>query len=106
MIRRHGNAIGFRLFRRKFTQLELWIAWGDIEPHIHQHIDSTIIFLFGSMVGRIQERVGILTWRDIFRRFHVPAGVVHEAKTGFVVFANLERWTSDVTSAAEDFTAI
>lgn len=110
LLRRHNKVRGIRLWKWGNFQVEVWFAPAGeiIEPHVHQNIHSTIVFLAGDMVGRIQERVGVLKWpADSFRRFRVPAGTVHEARIGkFCIFANIERWSAPPTSAAEDFTAV
>ena len=111
MIRRHNRCLGIRIWKWGRFQCELWFApKGEfIEPHVHEHINSKIIFLAGEMLGSIGERAGLLKWpKDIGRAFHVPAGMTHSALVGsFCVFANAERWTNDeVTSAAADFTAV
>lgn len=99
----------FRWGRRK---LELWFipAVHFIPPHVHQHIDSTLIFIAGSMLGEIAGRRGLVGGRrDFLRRFKIPAGTVHSARThSFTLFANWERWKDGVpmTSAATDFTAL
>lgn len=110
MIKRHNGCRGLTLWRWGRFQIELWFApKGEvIEPHIHSRIDSSIVFLVGSMVGTIGGKTGLLEWpADCFRRFNVPAGVKHSATiTAFCMFANVERWKGDVTSAADDFTAL
>lgn len=106
MICRHNRCIGIRLFRWKRWQLEIWFApKGEvIERHVHRRIDSTIIMLAGGMWGSIGERIGYVGWEDIGRRFPIPHGVAHGATVNkFCLFANLEHWTHNVTSAAEDF---
>lgn len=60
--------------------------------------------IFGHMVGTIGPSMGdAKTWK----RYAVPAGVRHSAlaKTN-CMFINFERWTSEPTSAADDFTAV
>lgn len=104
---RHNGCIGFILFRAGKRQCELWYCrhGEEIEPHVHQKIDSTLVILGGGMDGRIGGRRGIVGWQDFLRRFHIPAGTVHSAKiTGrFCLFLNFERWTGNPTSAAIDF---
>lgn len=106
-IHRHNRCIGVTVFRFGKTQLELWFCPGgeQIEPHFHQDIDSTLIMLGGELEGNINGRVGRTGWYDFLRRFHIPAGTVHSAKvTGwFCLFANLERWSGQPSSAAVDF---
>lgn len=107
--RRHNRCRGFRLWKWGNFQIELWFCprGEHIEPHVHEHIDSKIIFLAGSMKGRIADRSGLVSWpRHMFSSWRVPKGVMHSARVGaFCVFANLERWDGPPTSAAEDFTA-
>lgn len=110
MIERHNRCVGVKLFRFGCYQLELWIApHGEIiEPHSHRHIDSTLVFLCGKILGTIGDKTGTVSHRDAFRRFSIPAGVTHSAivQSGFCAFLNWERWkTSNVTSAALDFHA-
>lgn len=104
---RHNRCFGLVLFRVGRYQAELFYCphGEEIEPHIHQKVDSTLVILGGGMDGRIGERHGIVGWQDFLRRFHVPAGTVHSAKiTGwFCLFLNFERWTGTPTSAAIDF---
>lgn len=108
MIHRHNKCVGLTLFRFGKRQLEIW--WcpkgEEIESHIHQNIDSTLIILGGEMDGWIGSRHGRTGWYDFLRRFHVPAGTPHRAKvTGsFCLFANYERWSCKPSSAAIDFT--
>lgn len=109
-VHRHNGCVAFVVFRFRRCQVELvWCPRGEvIEPHVHHKIDSTLIILGGEMDGRIGEgRRGRTGWYDFGRRFHIPAGTVHDTTvTGrFCLFANVERWTGDPTSAAVDFTA-
>jgi hypothetical protein len=110
IFRRHNGCRGFRIWKWGQLQIELWFCKkGElIAPHVHERIDSTIVFLAGDMYGKIDERGGILEWpADMFRTFKVPAGVRHGAEVGsFCIFANVERWTGEPTSACEDFTAV
>lgn len=108
MIEKHNRCIGVKLFRFRQWQLEMWFCPRKevIEPHSHRNIDSTLIFLWGRITGTIGDKTGPVSYRDIFRRFPIPAGVTHTATvhSPFCVFLNWERWkTSDVTSAALDF---
>lgn len=105
---RHNRCRGFRLLRFGQVQIELWCcpAGEDIAPHVHDHIDSTLIILGGSAVGSIGAKVGLVGWRDMFRRFKIPKGVVHWAivRSQFFIFLNVEKWDCNITSAAHDFT--
>lgn len=108
MIERHNRCVGIKLFRFRNHQLELWACPRSevVEPHSHANIDSTIIFLWGSIYGTIGERSGFVGWRDSFRRFEIAPGVKHSATilSRFCLFLNWEKWqTKDVTSAAIDF---
>lgn len=111
MILRHGRCRGIRLFRRGQKQLELWFAPHNevILTHVHPHIDSTLVFLGGRMVGRIGNRWGPVGALDFLRCFCIPANVPHSAVvTGwFALFLNWETWKegANVTSAAVDFQA-
>lgn len=112
MIIRHQGCTGITLFRWGRRKLELWLIpeMHYIQPHIHQYIDSTLIFIWGYMYGNIAGRGGMVGERgDFLRRFTIPAGVVHSARTfRFTLFANWERWKdgAPITSAATDFTAL
>lgn len=109
MILRHNNCRGIKLFRIGRFQMELWMApKGErIESHIHKHIDSHILFLWGRMNGVIGSRSGSLGFHDCFRLFHIPAGVTHSATilSRWCIFTNLEVWNkgSSISSAAVDF---
>lgn len=108
MIERHNRCIGIKLFRYGKFQLELWFApRGEmIEPHCHPHIDCSLTFLWGSIVGTIGNKTGPVSYRDILRSFSIPAGVTHsaEVKSAFCLFLNWEKWKSEtVTSASIDF---
>lgn len=110
MIERHNRCVGFKLFRFGNRQLELWLAPNReiIESHCHRHIDSTLIFLWGRILGTIGDKTGTVSYRDALRRFPIPAGVKHSAivQSRFCAFLNWERWkTPNVTSAALDFHA-
>jgi len=102
VIVKHNNCTGLTLFRWGRFQIELWICpKGDIPPHLHSKIDSTIYLLFGSMLGRIGDKVG---FPSKLKGYKIPAGVVHSATClSLCVFANIERWNAEATSAAEDF---
>lgn len=112
IFRRHNRVRGVRIWKWGTFQIEVWFCPKEefIEPHVHQRIDSTLVLLAGEMLGTIRDKTGwVRCPEDRFRKFHVPAGTVHSAKIGrFCVFANIERWgwTGDVTSAADDFTAV
>ena len=106
-MRKHKRCRGIRLWKWGRFQIELW--WfpqsEEIEPHVHKHIDSNIVLLYGVMSGNIGGQNGFpRTWKG----YPVPAGVIHSAKAYTnCIFINIERWTSDdVTSAAVDFTAV
>lgn len=108
MIERHNGCVGLKLFRLGKRQLELWFCPRHeiIESHSHKHIDSTLIFLWGRILGTIGNKTGIVSYRDTFRRFPIPAGVKHSAivQSTFCLFLNWEKWkTGNVTSAAIDF---
>ncbi len=119
MIHRHNGCIAITLFRFGRRQLELvYCPAGEvIEPHVHQHIDSTLVMLGGEIKGGIAPfldglamdwdhwRHGKTGWYDFGRRFKIPAGTLHYAKvTGrFCLFLNYEKWDSKPTSAAVDF---
>ncbi len=113
MIHRHNGCIAITLFRFGRRQLELvYCPAGEvIEPHVHQHVDSTLVMLGGEIEGGIifspfgGWKIGRTGWYDFGRRFDIPAGVYHYAKvTGrFCLFLNYEKWDSKPTSAAVDF---
>lgn len=110
MIERHNRCVGVKLFRLGTRQLELWFCPRQeiIESHSHKHIDSTLIFLWGRILGTIADKTGIVSYRDTLRRFSIPAGVKHSAivHSPFCLFLNWEKWTTrNVTSAAIDFDA-
>lgn len=108
MIERHNGCIGLKLFKLGSRQLEIWYAPKDeiVESHSHQHIDSTLVFLWGKIHGRIGDKSGIVSFSDSLRSFSIPAGVRHSATvlSRFCLFLNWEKWkTRNVTSAAIDF---
>jgi hypothetical protein len=51
MIERFGKAMGLRIPLGKNRQVELWYCpkGTKVPPHIHEHIDSFIVYLFGRM---------------------------------------------------------
>lgn len=104
---RHNRCRGFKLFKWGQIQCELWFCpkGEDIAPHVHNHIDSTLIILGGNAVGSIGAKVGLIEWRDMLRRFNIPKGVPHWAivKRPFFIFLNVEKWDCKITSAAHDF---
>lgn len=108
LIHRHNRCRGITLFRFGQRLVELWYCpKGEIiEPHSHEHFNSTLIMLGGEIEGTIGFRTGRTGWYDFGRRFFIPAGTCHQAKVvgNFCVFLNYERWW-DVkpTSAAIDF---
>lgn len=104
LFHRHGKSIGITLFRSGRLQIELWLCLEDVEPHVHHQIDSTIIWIGGRMLGTIGGRSKELGWRQLGHRYAIPAKVKHSAKIHtFGLFANIERWKTDPTSAAIDF---
>lgn len=107
MFHRHDSNIGVTLFRWNKLQVELWLCLGDVRPHVHENIESTIIWLGGRMLGTIGDRTKQLTWKQAGHRYPVTAGTVHSAKVQtFGLFANIERWKSQPTSACIDFKEI
>lgn len=101
---RHLNNFGFKLCAFGNAQVELWICFSDIPPHYHASMDSRIVWLLGSMSGTRANRTKRFGWRDTLRSFKVPAGVYHHATCSpFAVFLNIEKWTTQPTSAAVDF---
>lgn len=75
--------------------------------HWHQDFDGRLVFLGGRMRWRVGDRSKLVTWRDVGRHWPVAHGVVHGAEVvgAFGLFLNLERWTTEPTSAATDFHA-
>jgi len=56
------------------------------------------------MIGRIGPTRGLVR---LWKGYSVPAGKIHNAMIDrFSIFANVERWQDEPTSAAEDFTAV
>lgn len=105
-MRKHNRCRGIRLWKWNSFQIEVWFCPKDeeIEPHIHERIDSKIILLFGYMTGKIAETRGCV---KVFQSYPVLAGTSHSAVTStFCIFMNVERWQGKPTSAAEDFTAV
>lgn len=116
MIERFGNAIGLRVPFFGGRQIELWYCprGTKIPPHIHEKIDSFIIYLVGRMRVTVEH-----TTRDVcgpFRRRestgkliwavkYIPAGVRHCAEVlgSFAVFINVEKCHGTRTSASHDF---
>lgn len=106
MIRRHNRCRGIRLWKWNSFQIEVWFCpKGErIDPHFHKRIDSVIIMLAGYMIGTIDGQAGVVKH---WKKYPVAAGVRHSATVGgFCIFANIERWQGEPTSAAEDFTAV
>lgn len=105
-MRRHGRCRGLRIWKWNNFQIEVWFCPEDeeIEPHFHKHIDSKIVLLFGCMMGKIAEVRGHV---KKFKAYPVPAETVHSAvMITACIFANIERWQGEPSSAAEDFTAV
>lgn len=107
-MKKYRGCRGFCLFKLGRIQVELWLCprGENIYPHVHEHIDSTIIVLKGRLWGEIGKRFGTA---KKFKSYHIPAGVRHAASmSGYtsVWFINIERWTCDPTSAADDFTTV
>lgn len=105
MIRKHKRCRGLRIWKWNSLQVEVWFcpSFEYIEPHVHERIDSTIVMLLGDMAGTIGKETGLVRH---WKRYRVPAGVKHSASVGlFCIFANVERWQGEPTSAADDFTA-
>jgi len=103
---RHNGCRGFKIWKWGKIQIELWLVPKHeyIEPHVHQTVESMIMLIFGTMVGRIDETAGTV---KPFHRYSVPAGVIHSARAqSFCAFINIERWHGEPTSAADDFTAV
>lgn len=106
MIERHNRCIGIKLFRWRRLLIEMWFCpKGEvIRPHIHSQVDVKIMPLYGWMLGKIGDRLGIVEPRDAGRCFEVPHGTVHSARMlSFCIFAGVERWAGPMTSAALDF---
>lgn len=106
MITRFQRCTGIRLFRLFRWQLEVWLCpAGEVIPsHSHAQFDSRIIHLFGTMRWIMGGKSKHVTSYHCGWSKPVPAGVKHAAiALSFSVFANLERWTSNPTSAATDF---
>jgi hypothetical protein len=109
IFRQRFGCYGLALPLGRGRLLELWLAprHAFIPRHIHPHIESTLIFLGGTMAWwRDQQPGKLLTWRHVGRWFRVPAQCAHAAMTfgWFGLFANFERWQPGVpvTSAAVD----
>jgi hypothetical protein len=73
--------------------------------HWHADFSGRLVFLGGRMRWRVADRSRLLTWRDLGRNWRVDHHVLHGAEVigRFGLFLNLERWTSEPTSAATDF---
>lgn len=109
MITRFHRCVGFRLLRLLRWQVELWCcpAGEIIPPHVHSQFDGRLVFLGGSMRWTLGDRVRDLSWSDFGKSWSVPVGTVHGARVlgRFGIFLNIERWSGEPTSAAEDFIA-
>lgn len=108
MIFRHNRSWGLLIHRWRKKQIEVWFCpKGEvIDPHVHRHVDSRIIWLGGKMFGMIANRSKMLGWKDIFTSYLIPRNVVHSGVIvgAFCAFANIETWdTNQITSAATDF---
>lgn len=107
MISRFQKCIGLTLWRWNRFQVELWFCpKGErIPDHCHSNIDSTIVHLFGSCFGHINN--DFRTILGLPKSWNIPAGVVHGAVVGGCwVFLNVERWNGNPTSAAKDITLL
>jgi hypothetical protein len=87
-------------------QLEVWFCpAGELIPaHSHSQFDSRIIHILGTMRWMMGGKSKHVTSYHCGWSKPVPAGVQHSAiALSFSVFANLERWSGNPTSAAIDF---
>lgn len=119
MIERFGKATGLRVPLSKHWQVELWFCRRGtvVPPHVHEKIDSFIIYLFGRMrvtVGhttrevfgpvRRRESTGRLIWATRF----IPKMTRHCAEVigSFALFLNIEHCHGERQSASRDFIAV
>ncbi len=116
MIERYGNARGLRIPFWKNWQVEIWFCpkGAVIPPHIHETIDSLIIYLYGRMrvtverttrevCGPVRRRQS--TGKLIWATRYIPAKTRHCAEVigNCAIFLNLEHCHSDRVSASRDF---
>jgi oxalate decarboxylase/phosphoglucose isomerase-like protein (cupin superfamily) len=120
MIERFGKAMGLRIPLGKNRQVELWYCpkGTRVPPHIHEHIDSFIVYLFGRMrvtvehttrevCGPVRRRES--TGRLVWATRYIPKGVRHCAEVvgKRAIFLNFERChLGRNVSAAKDFVAV
>ena len=119
MIERYGKARGLRFPIWPRIQAEIWYCPRGVvvPPHIHQNLDSFIIYLLGRMRVTVEqttrevfgpvrrrESTGKLTWAVRY----IPAGVRHCAEVigSFAVFVNVERCHAGAVSASKDFVLV
>lgn len=121
LIHRYEQALGIRLWRWGFFQIEIWVCAPGyrIKPHSHPDEDIELVFLFGDArffrqqwISKVMpfppEEFHAQFPRHFGRRFSIRRGVVHwfEVSKHWLVFLNCERWTRKPTSAAEDLKPI
>ena len=115
-IERFGRARGLRIRLWKGRQVEVWFCpKGTVVPeHVHERVDSTIIYLAGTMkvsvegksrtvFGPLRKRESNGRWVPAWR--YIPAGQRHSAEVlgGFALFLNFERCHGNRESASKDF---
>jgi len=117
-IERLGGCKGIRIPLLGRKQIEFWHAPGGgvIEPHIHEHIDSHIFYLWGrvevmvdgrhaSAIGPVRKRKSTGRW--VWAHRFIPAGHIHSAKivSKRGIFAVLETCHEGMVSPSVDFVA-
>lgn len=119
MIERFGPARGLRIPFWKGWQIEFWFCPRGtiVPPHVHQHIDSFIVYLLGKMKVTVENTTRIVhgpvrrrqsTGKWIWATRYIPAGVRHCAEVlgSFALFANIERCHGSKISASKDFVLV
>jgi len=113
LFNRYKKCFGVTLWRWNRTQVELWICPPNhsVGKHYHTDIDGRLMFLCGN-VNLCGVCEGLLKKKSAKFKWHnVPAMMVHwfeplDSKWIPTVFINVEKWHSNPTSAAINFTKI
>lgn len=115
-VERFGGCVGIRIPLGFRKQLEVWHAPcnGVIEPHIHEHVDTHIFYLWGKVdvmvdhrhataIGPVRKRKSTGNW--VWAHRMIPAGHIHGAKIRGKrgIFAVLETCHKGYESASKDF---
>ena len=119
MIERYGPARGLRIPFWKGWQAEFWFCprGAVIPPHIHEHIDSFIVYFLGRMKVTVENKTRVVfgpfrkresNGKWVLATRYIPAGTRHCAEVlgSFALFANIEHCHAGACSASRDFVPV